>query len=120
MAAPKLVLRVRSDQCAVRRVCWQPDPPVADSEAKEEDASEEAAAAASPAAAAEAAAGEAEEGREQHEEAATGPGGGGSPGPGRLRSFLTASQWGELKIWDPEDPFAPVHSRAMNKVGRWR
>ena len=79
-ALPRMVMRVRAERCAIRGVCWQPDPPA-------------------PAAAA--------EGQGPAPSAA----GAGSGGGGRLRSFATASQWGELKIWDPEDPFVPVLDR---------
>lgn len=76
-------MRVRAERCAIRCVCWQPDPPGAPTSA---------------AAAATSAAGSASAG-------------GGDLDLGRLRGFLTASQWGDLKIWDPDDPFSPVHDR---------
>lgn len=88
-----LVLRLRAEHCPLRCVAWQPDslpdPSTSDAAAAGEIGSEAGSAA----------------------------GGGSRAGGSEIqisnRRFLTASQWGDLKIWDPEDFHAPIFSRGF-------
>jgi len=87
---PRLVLRLRAEPCPLRCVAWQPDLQAAFTD---------------------------DEGQPSFDQ--TPPGAVQTPGQPNARAatrrcFLTASQLGDLKIWDPEDPFAPLHSRSFN------
>ena len=91
----RLVMRIRAETCAVRSVAWQPEPPQhAPGDAAAADA---AAAATAPA-----------------EEPAAVAAGAASAAPSALggRLFATVSQWGDLRVWDPDDPFAPAFTRS--------
>ncbi|GBF89613.1 hypothetical protein Rsub_02331 [Raphidocelis subcapitata] len=104
--APCLVLRLRAEHCALRCVAWQPDPP--ESAAPRGGASAApAAAVAAPSGGGNAAAGGAASGGGAAAAASTVAGG---------RCFLTASQFGDLRIWDPRDPFSPVASRSFYTI----